>query len=339
MRYIIGKEGLKLLKLTSQEAAPVLASDKVITNEVLHFITVDLATAVLTSEQVAKLKAAKIFCEEEKLQKAGLLIDRAYEKARTGWFRAKQRKANVVDVVDIAVMDTGSNLTYYAGYNFVSNSTNVADDFPGGHGTNSHATIQSTQIGLLEGARIHVLKIIDNNGAFFTSSAIAAYDYCLTNNIKYINNSFAGNIPNHQEVVYTLAANNCMIVASAGNSFVENNLVIPAALLKVTAVSSISSDGVPYHKNWIPQYENKGVDFLYGGRNSEWLTSGLVVAASSGTSLSAPGGLAMLAIDRSMLMKIDPVKWNNVFTCMEYTKGNCSPVNPIDKTGAGTFNI
>ncbi len=330
MRYIFDKKGLELLGLHSEPAMELLASDKVITNEVMHFISADLATAILTESQVKKLKDAGLKCEEEKIQKSAL--SETYVKRRSGWNEYKRRGESVdVNGDSVAIIGTGSNHTahFFAGYNFASASTDVTDTYI--HDTYVHSIINHPLIGLVTNAQVHILKVTNAGGFYIESAILAAFDYCLSNNIRHINNSYSfdsGTI-NYPTVIANLKANNCINYASAGNALGLAGLAGPAAYPDVMAVTQISNEGTFRYKSWVPVFGNKGVDFVAGGFNQEVvLSDGVTVVTSiNGTSLSTPTVLALAMIKKAELKKIDPVKYDNGFAIAAYLKNKGNPVS------------
>ncbi len=333
MRYIFDKKGLNLLNLQSEPAMELLASDKVITNEVMHFISADSATAVLTDSQVKKLRDAGLSCEPEKLFK-GTLAETSYVKRRSGWIEYKRRGESVdVNGDSVAIIGTGSNHTahFFAGFNFASASTDVTDTYI--HDTYVHSIINHPLIGLVTNAQVHILKVTNAGGFFIESALIAAYDYCLSNNIRHINNSFSiggfALAEVYPTIIANLKTNNCINYAASGNSTFVAGMASPAILPDVMAVTQISNDGTLRYKSWVPIIGNKGVDFLGGGFNQEVvLSDGVTVVTNiNGTSLSCPTILALAMIKKAELKKIDPVKYNNGFVVAQYLKNKGTPVS------------
>ena len=337
-RYIFDKKGLAILGLTSQEGLPLLQSSAIVTNEILHFKSCDNVSAVLTEAQLNLLKTKNISVTPEQISGGVLVAD--YEQKRSGWYNLKRRESttNFGVGIKVAVIDTGCNLPVNFGINLVDNNTNITDIF--GHGTGTTSIIKSTQHGMANGVQLHFLKAISDTGFLNQSALLAAFDYCINNQIDFINCSFSGSLANFQTVINNLKANNCVVFAAAGNSIVDAPLVQPASLLNVFSCNVITEDGLPIYKNYINNDNpTKGIDFAASGWNSLWVFKNLTLGVERGTSLSSPFMTAAAAIYASKLRELDPVSWANNFKVVEYMKTKCMKISPTQYFGNGIITF
>lgn len=363
-RYIFDKAGLAILNLTSKEALTVLSSNLVITNEVLHFLSADLATAVLTDIQVKELMDAGIECHEENRNAGSVLTDslgplkgvtppppppitptesNKYEKVRTGYleFLKTVEPGSLGQGIKVAILGSGSNLPYDFGYDFISPGTVPNDVY--GHDTMTSSMIKGTipstgyVLGLAPECELHILKMIDNTGNINESAMIAAFDYCLVNNIDFINCSFSAFTNDFQSIITNLKNNNTVVICASGNGNSDSDTVYPAILDYSIAVNAIQEDEKVRYKSILGGH---GIDFAASGHNQECINPFTLESYyESGTSLSAPFIVGAAAVFASKLRKIDPVLWHNNFKIIDYIKSRCTTRTPKQYFGSGTINF
>lgn len=168
----------------------------------------------------------------------------------------------------VAVIDTGSgphsDLNIAGGKNCVQGKPSYADG--NGHGTHVAGTIaaklnEAGVVGVLPGAPIYSVRVLNNQGSGSWSSVICGIDWvtasAATTGIKVANMSLGGagaddgncgnsnNDAMHKAICKSVAAGVTYVVA-AGNSNADLKGFVPAAYDEVLAVTAMSdSDGKP----------------------------------------------------------------------------------------------
>jgi len=158
--------------------------------------------------------------------------------------------------VDIAIIDTGIDLTHYDlnvfnDITFVQGTTTGNDD--NGHGTHVAGTAaakddSSGVVGVAPGARLWAVKVLDKNGSGFLSDVIKGVDYVTANAgpIEVANMSLGCKCSSSAldaAIAKSVTAGVTYVVA-AGNSRQNAELFSPANHPDVIAVSAIAdSDG------------------------------------------------------------------------------------------------
>ncbi|MFJ2478234.1 S8 family peptidase [Streptomyces sp. NPDC087659] len=231
---------------------------------------------------------------------------------------------NTGEGVDVAVLDTGVDTEHpdlvgqvTATSSFVSGET-VVDRH--GHGTHVASTIAGTgaasagrEKGVAPGARLHVGKVLSNDGQGHMSSIVAGMEWAAREqHAKIVNMSLGtvgasdGSDPMSLAVQNLSAETGALFTVSAGNSGPDGIMGAPAvadAALTVGAVDSadtladFSTRGPSLADAGIkPEITAPGVDVL--AARTQYATGEGYYTAKSGTSMAAPhvsGAAALLA--------------------------------------------
>lgn len=196
----------------------------------------------------------------------------------------------------------------YAGYNFVNNSADVADDVD--HGTHISGIIAaahndtSVHAGYVQGvapkAKILPVKFLAQDGGTL-SAALKGIDYAISRGAKVINASWGGpgcSTSLRQKVV-EVAKNNVLFVSAAGNSGanLDRNPEYPAAFdlpLQITVGALTPSLNMTDFSN----YSETLVHVFAPGSAIVSTVPGNQYAAMNGTSMAAPfvSGVAALLL-------------------------------------------
>lgn len=230
--------------------------------------------------------------------------------------------------VDVAVIDTGIDLTHPdlapnigGSVNFVNPAKDGNDD--NGHGSHVAGIIAAVNngngvVGVAPNARLWAVKVLNASGVGLTSTIIAGIDWVTASRttlgrepIEVANMSLGGigfddgfcgrllNDPLHRAICRSVAAGVTYVVA-AGNSSANANSFSPAAYREVIAVSALAdSDGRPGGlgpstpfgaDDTLARFSNFGsaVDLIAPGVNILSTYSGGGYAVLSGTSMAAP---------------------------------------------------
>ncbi len=234
--------------------------------------------------------------------------------------------------VDVAVIDTGADLThpdlniYTAGAKNCSLGAVNANDL-NGHGTHVSGTIGALDnangvVGMAPGARIWPVKVLTDAGSGLNSDVICGIDYVTSkaSQIDVVNMSLGGsgaddgncgntnNDAMHKAICRSVSAGLTYVVA-AGNDSANAATSTPAAYDEVITVSALSDfNGAPGGgaastcradvDDTFANYSNWGpdVDLIAPGTciNSTWMLGGYNTI--SGTSMASPhaaGGAAL----------------------------------------------
>jgi len=222
--------------------------------------------------------------------------------------------------VDVAVLDTGigpnPDLRIQTGHSCVGSGTGDAD----GHGTHVSGIIGALDndinvVGVAPGARVHPVKVLDNNGVGSYSTIICGLDWVLQNagTIEVVNMSLGGlsggpttcaDDPLHLAVCNVVNAGIPVIVA-AGNESIDAANDFPANFDEVITVAALSDyngepgGGAPPtpgcgvedpDDSFATEYSNFGttVDIIAPGSciTSTWNNNR--IQTISGTSMSTP---------------------------------------------------
>ena len=211
------------------------------------------------------------------------------------------------DVI-VAMVDTGIAAGHpdlagklVAGYNFVADSTNTADD--NGHGTYTAGLVAATgnnEIGVAGVAwnvRLMPIKILNSDGAGNIGDFARGIRYAVDHGARVINISAGIEYPSssmHDAIQYAVN-HNVVVVASSGNT-PDGNPRYPAGYEETIAVSATdAADGIAPFSSY-----GAYVDVAAPGTNmvsTSWDQGRLGYEWASGTSSSAPlvtGAAALL---------------------------------------------
>ncbi len=226
----------------------------------------------------------------------------------------------------ICIIDTGVNYTHESlggcdnetfldgncgkildGYDFVNNDSDPMDDE--GHGTHVAGIVAANGsiIGVASGANLISVKVLDDNGSGYISTAISAVDWCVSNATKYNISVISMSLGtgqvytdycNNVSIAFTNSinnaiANNISVVVASGNSGNINGISLPACIENATSIGATTKSDV------IASYTNRGsiLDLLAPGSNivSTWIDG--LTKSSDGTSMATPhiaGAVALL---------------------------------------------
>jgi hypothetical protein len=175
----------------------------------------------------------------------------------TGADRVPQQVLRAAGVVRIAVVDSGADLSAPdleakrpLTYNAIDNSRDVSD--PVGHGTfvaslaAGSATNGEGIAGVGGEARLTTIKA-SAEGLFTDFETASAIAYAVDNGAKIVNLSLGGSRPSpvEQRAIAYAVAKDVLLVAAAGNSFLEGNPVsYPAASLQPVGSNGVGGLGL-----------------------------------------------------------------------------------------------
>ena len=146
-------------------------------------------------------------------------------------FNAKQLHPLVKEIlsytatVDIAVFDTGIDKSHKQlrnvkdGIDLVHMTPGVPTD-DNGHGTHIAGTLVSSQFGLVPKARVHAVKILDQNAMGDSSTLVMALQWALDNGIEIVNMSIGFRDDNElvRLAIQNAHAQGLIMVAAVGNA-------------------------------------------------------------------------------------------------------------------------
>ena len=259
---------------------------------------------------------------------------------------AKINGADERVAVDVAVIDTGADLTHpdlninRAGAKNCTIGAINANDL-NGHGTHVSGTIGALDngtgvVGMAPGARIWPVKVLTDAGSGLNSDVICGIDYVTAHadEIEVANMSLGGagdddrncgatnDDAMHAAICESVAAGITFVVA-AGNDSADASTSTPAAYDEVITVSALADfNGVP--GGGAPSTCRADVDLIAPGTciNSTWMLGGYNTI--SGTSMASPhvaGGAALYkathpaatpAAVKAALQASGTLDWNSV---------------------------
>jgi serine protease len=189
-------------------------------------------------------------------------------------------KGAVVAVIDTGVTKVGdlANTKFVAGYNFVANNANAADDH--GHGTHVAGTIaESTNnklgvAGVAYGATIMPLKVLSAQGSGSMGGISQSIRWAADHGANVINMSLGGGrsmAPMAKAIKYA-HDKGVVVVAAAGNDG-HGRVSYPARYPGVLAVAATQQDeATTFYSNWGPE-----VDLAAPGGNTRGNAQGGVL--------------------------------------------------------------
>jgi len=258
--------------------------------------------------------------------------------------------------VDIAIIDTGINLTHLdlqviKDVNFVKATKTGNDD--NGHGTHVAGTAAAKDdsngvVGVAPGARLWAVKVLDRNGSGFLSNVIKGIDY-VTANAAYIevaNMSLGCECSSsalNTAITKSVAAGITYVVA-AGNSAKDAQTFSPANHDDVIAVSAIAdSDGKCGGLGPLTSYgaDDTFATFSNFGSKVDMAAPGVKIystyksgtyATLSGTSMASPHVAGAAALFKASNPSASPLDVKNSLI----SKGS-TPSTVCDGNGSGYF--
>jgi len=218
------------------------------------------------------------------------------------WTNPDEIPGNGLDDDANGKIDDVHGWRFYQAANSPAEDALIQDDF--GHGTHvagiaAAATDNGVGVaGVAGGARIMVVKVLDQYGNGWYSDIIAGIVYAVDNGARIINLSLGGASQSQAlcDAVAYAASRGALVVAAAGNT--GGAVLYPAACADALAVAATNqTDGRPPFSNYGPQIDlaAPGVDIY-----STWYATGIQASGyftKSGTSMAAPhvaGAAALL---------------------------------------------
>lgn len=204
------------------------------------------------------------------------------------------RTAWVIDTgIDLDNCDL--NVDISRAVNFVSRGRNSADD-KNGHGTHVAGTIAALDnainvVGVVPGALVVPVRVLDSQGSGYISWVVAGIDYVAANaspdDVVNMSLGATGHFQSLHDAVYNTSELGIWFALSAGNKSDHASNYEPAHVnaLHVFTVSAIDINDVFAS---FSNYGNPPIDYATPGVNVLSLRKGGGVIAYSGTSMSAP---------------------------------------------------
>ena len=255
----------------------------------------------------------------------------------TGISLIKSTTTGTVDV-NVAVIDTGidtnhPDLNVVDGANFVFRGKNSFDD---GHGHGTHvagtiAAIDNNQgvIGVVPGANLYSVRVLDNSGSGTISGVIAGIDWVASNSdiIDVANMSLGGSYSQAiNDAVESAISAGVVFVVAAGNEDTDACSTSPASAPNAITVSALDDrDGSLDNNDSFASFSNSGtcVDMIAPGVliESTWKSGSYDII--SGTSMASPhvaGAAALYLVAnpgsspadvRDALVSAGSLSWNN----------------------------
>lgn len=199
--------------------------------------------------------------------------------------------------VRIAVIDTGISRKHFELRERVKGGVRIAGGGSNGHGTHVAGIIASSLnhrgiVGVSPEAELYDVKAFDANGKASLTNILRGIDWSIKNKMQVINMSFGMPQPSEalQRMIQRAAANNIVMVASAGNN--GKAVEYPARYSQVIAVGALDEKG-------------KLADFSSRGAGMNQTAPGVDILSTwpgnrfkklSGTSMAAPHVSGMVAL-------------------------------------------
>lgn len=258
--------------------------------------------------------------------------------------------------VTVALLDTGADSGHealadkvVAFKDFVNNQTDSYDD--NGHGTHCASLIAGEKgTGVAPGADLVVIKVMDRDGACYTSDALKALDWCLENKDRYgiriVSFSVGGESPSDGTSLLDEACNKMveegliMCVAAGNSGPAPSSIVIPGDAENVITVGAVdrtgtifelSSRGPTAKGDTKPDLVTLGVDVVSALAGSKSGQSSL-----SGTSMAVPqvSGAAALLLEAEPALGPSDVK-----RVLLKTADDLGPSGQDNVYGYGALNL
>ena len=240
--------------------------------------------------------------------------------------------------VNVAVIDTGidtnhPDLNVVGGENFVFKGKNTFDD-GNGHGTHVAGTIAAIDnnqgvIGVVPGANLYSVRVLDNSGSGTYSGVIAGIDWVAANagSIDVANMSLGGGHSQAiNDAVEAAISAGVVFVVAAGNEDTDACSRSPASALNAITVSALDDrDGTLDNTDSFASFSNDGlcIDMIAPGVLIESTWKGGGYNTISGTSMASPhvaGAAALYLVTnpgaspadvRTALVSAGSSSWNN----------------------------
>ena len=255
----------------------------------------------------------------------------------TGISLIKSTTSGTVNV-NVAVIDTGidtnhPDLNVVGGENFVFRGKDTFDD-GNGHGTHVAGTIAAIDnnqgvIGVVPGANLYSVRVLDNSGSGTYSGVIAGIDWVAANAdiIDVANMSLGGTKSQAiNDAVETAISAGIVFVVAAGNENADACLKSPASAPNAITVSALNDgDGILDNDDSFARFSNWGtcVDMIAPGVDIESTYKGGGYSTLTGTSMASPhvaGAAALYLVAnpgsspadvRDALVSAGSLSWNN----------------------------
>lgn len=202
------------------------------------------------------------------------------------------------DIGDVNGIDNDGNgfADDFVGWDFVNHDNNPMDDSNGSHGTHVAGIIgaQHNSIGvagICNSVEIAPLKFINAQNSGYTSDAIAAINYAVSNGFKVSNNSWGGASYSVSLYQTLLAAQTLghLFVAAAGNDALNIDVTpfYPASY-NLDNIVSVGASNITDMPASFSNYGASGVDIFAPGVGILSTVASGSYAPNSGTSMAAP---------------------------------------------------
>ncbi|MEK7693064.1 MAG: S8 family peptidase, partial [Chloroflexota bacterium] len=252
--------------------------------------------------------------------------------------------------VIVAVIDTGVDAAHpdlagkitsgvNAGYNFVANSTNTADDHYHGTFVASIVAMNTNNgqggAGVCWACKIMPVKVLDSTGSGSTFNVAQGVDWAVSHGAKVINLSLGSTSPDSglQTSVDNAWNAGVIVVAASGNS--NGPVMWPAAYANAIAVGSNNQAGVrSTFSNFGPELDIMAPGEGVFGANCTCGTHTGYYATGSGTSFASPhvAGVAGLLISAGVTDK------NQIRSRLSSTATDMDVAGFDNNTGWGRVN-
>ena len=336
-RYIVEAEAKSLLPIQTSDAITELGSNKIITDEGLHFRNLSHISVMLTPDEAKYLETKGLNPVPEKI---GSNITLASDYERVLSLHHKTKKKGITGAGSkVAVLDSGCNdfatfgvtvCDVTGGYNFIDEQVGWVDDL--GHGTRCCSIIKRL---VAPSCEVHALKMINSFGGTTESAILTALDYCIDNQIDFINLSWTFYTEAiHAAIDACMDAGIVVCAATGNNASADDFTLLPAGIPRVAAVNAIQENRQFIYRNIIPiPGDFHGVTVACGGWATEGYNRANTYSSGWGTSFACPFFIGVLACYKEELKEPDN------FKVLEYTLKRAKKTDQSQYFGRGVVSF